>query len=81
MAELRIEARGLAVSSAGERGCTASTSVWPRARSTPSWASTAPASPRSCGWFPLSASALWAMLPGTVSAVQLVVVAVVPIGF
>lgn len=33
------------------------------------------------GWFPLAAPALWAMLPGTVSAVQLVVVAVVPIGF
>lgn len=33
------------------------------------------------GWFPLAAPALWAVLPGTVSPVQLLLTATVPLGF
>jgi ABC-2 type transport system permease protein len=33
------------------------------------------------GWFPLAAPALWALQPGTVGPWQLVLVAVVPLGF
>lgn len=33
------------------------------------------------GWFPLAAPALWAVLPGTVSPVQLLLTATVPVGF
>jgi ABC-2 type transport system permease protein len=33
------------------------------------------------GWFPLAAPALWAIMPGSVSGVQLALVAVVPVGW
>ncbi len=33
------------------------------------------------GWFPVSAPALWALAPGTVSALQLALVGVLPLGF
>jgi len=33
------------------------------------------------GWFPLAAPALWAVLPGAVSPAQLLLAAVVPVGF